>query len=233
MYEGLREGLVVNLKLALQERLRRKARVFLPRHPRLERIFRGTLAVYHRAINAGPLDQWLRVVMNRETEQFVSSLPYRRLDALEISGRKWQEWEFASYRSTSFPGYDVCEKPLEPGAFDIIFAEQVLEHVPWPSRAARNLWEMLRTGGVLVVDTPFLVRVHEEPIDCARWTETGLQYLLAEAGFELSAIRTGSWGNRACLRANFWSWRRYRPWHSLRNEPAFPLVVWAFARKGL
>jgi len=102
--------------------------------------------------------------MNREVEQFVQSMPYQQLDALEISGRKWQAWQFASYRSCSFPEYDICEKPLEAGAFDIIFAEQVLEHVPWPSRAARNLWAMLRNGGVLIVDTPFLVRVQRSPL---------------------------------------------------------------------
>jgi hypothetical protein len=91
---------------------------------------------------------------------------------------------------------------------------------------------MLRPGGTLVVTTPFLIRVHPSPFDCSRWTELGLKYLLAEAGFDLSRITTGSWGNRACVRSNFVDWRGWNPiLHSLRNEPDFPVHVWAFAKK--
>jgi SAM-dependent methyltransferase len=176
--------------------------------------------------------QWARVVMDGETERWVRALPYGSLAALEISGTKWASFGFASYRSVAYPEYDWCERPLAPEAFDLLIAEQVLEHVHWPYRAVRHAWEMLRPGGRLLVTTPFLVRVHAFPVDCSRWTETGLKYLLAEGGFPLEQIRTGSWGNRACVRANFRQWTSWVPWlHSVRNEPHFPVVVWALARK--
>jgi SAM-dependent methyltransferase len=176
--------------------------------------------------------QWCRVVMDRETEKFVGTLNYDSLDALEISGTKWKAFGFASYRNISFPEYDLCDQPLELNKFDIIIAEQVLEHVLWPFRAVSNLYKMLRPGGILVVTTPFLLRIHDEPADCSRWTEVGLKYLLAAGGFDLSNITTGSWGNRACVKANFDYWRRWIPWkHSLTNEPEFPVVVWAFCTK--
>ena len=38
-----------------------------------------------------------------------------------------------------------------------------------------------------------------------------------------------SWGNRQCVVGNFDRWPAYRRWHSLRNEPDFPVQVWAFA----
>lgn len=188
--------------------------------PRVERLF-------------GARDtQWARVIMDRETDYIVRSLGCSSLDALEISGDKWSRQNFASYKSVRFPEYDVCEKPLVLEAFDIIIAEQVLEHLLWPSRAVRNIFQMLRPGGYLLVTTPFLLRVHVAPVDCSRWTETGMKHLLAEAGFDLEAIRTGSWGNRACIRANFRRWQPWIPWkHSLRNEVDFPVVVWALARK--
>jgi SAM-dependent methyltransferase len=176
--------------------------------------------------------QWGRVVMDRETDQFVRSLNYSSFHALEISGTKWEQFGFAAYRSIDFPEYDICERVVENGAFDIVIAEQVLEHVVWPYRAVRNIYTMLRPGGVFVVTTPFLIRVHNHPVDCSRWTELGIKYLLAEAGFSLANISTGSWGNRSCVRANFCKWALWVPWkHSLRNEPEFPYVVWAFARK--
>jgi SAM-dependent methyltransferase len=176
--------------------------------------------------------QWARVVMDAATERFVRSLDYTALDALEISGRKWASFGFKSYRSAAYPDYDLCERPLATEEFNLVIAEQVLEHVLWPYRAVRHAWAMLRPGGVLLVTTPFLVRVHAFPTDCSRWTETGLKYLLAEGGFGLENVQTGSWGNRACVRANFRRWASWVPWlHSLRNEADFPVVVWAFAKK--
>jgi hypothetical protein len=48
---------------------------------------------------------------------------------------------------------------------------------------------MLNRGGILVVTTTFLIRIHEYPIDCSRWTPLGLQHLLRQCGF--LSIETG------------------------------------------
>jgi SAM-dependent methyltransferase len=156
--------------------------------------------------------QWARVVMDRETRRFVGSLDVGRLDALEISGTTdsvWATFGFASYQVANYPEYDICERPVATEAFDVVIAEQVFEHVLWPYRAARHVWEMLRPGGVFIVTTPFLVRIHGFPIDCSRWTPLGMK-----------------------LVANFSGWPDWVRWkHSLRNERDFPIVVWAFARK--
>jgi hypothetical protein len=91
---------------------------------------------------------------------------------------------------------------------------------------------MLKPGGAFLVTTPFLVKIHHAPTDCSRWTQTGLKYLLAEAGFDLARIQTGSWGNRACVRVGLRRFPRFvRGLHTLRNEPLYPVVVWALARK--
>lgn len=175
---------------------------------------------------------WPRVVMNRRVSQLIQALPLRSLRALEIGGANWKGQEFASYRSVDYPEYDLCAGPLEVGGFDLVIAEQVFEHLLWPYRAARNVWQMLRPGGHFLATTPFLVKVHDYPVDCSRWTETGLKYLLAEAGFHLDVVVTGSWGNRACVEAGFhsvWPWVPW--WHSLRNEPKYPVMVWALARR--
>lgn len=175
---------------------------------------------------------WDRIVMDRETTQWVRGLSPERLDALELSGTDWEgRARFRSYRSVQYPEFDICAGVL-PETFDLIIAEQVFEHLLWPYRAVRNVHAMLRPGGHFLVTAPFLVRVHEFPHDCSRWTQTGLRHLLAEGGFPIDDIRTASWGNRDCIAANFRHWQRYRPSrHSLANEPKFPVVVWALARK--
>jgi SAM-dependent methyltransferase len=170
--------------------------------------------------------------MDAECRKLVGALDYRNLDALEISGTRWQEFGFRSYRTVDYPEYDVCERPYAAEGYDLVIAEQVLEHVLWPYRAVRHVYQTLRPGGCFLVSTPFLIRVHGYPIDCSRWTELGMRHLLAEGGFDLEAITTGSWGNRSCVKANFNRWASYVTWlHSLRNEPDFPVVVWALARK--
>jgi SAM-dependent methyltransferase len=174
---------------------------------------------------------WSRVVMDRTTAEHVRGLDPAAKDVLEISGDKWREFGFASYRSVGFPDYDVCARPLDE-QFDIIILEQVFEHILYPSRAAKNLWTMLRPGGTLVVTTPFLLCIHDVPIDCSRWTPLGMKYLLAEAGFEPEKMVSGAWGNRACVIANFARWRTWNRYlHSLKNDPKFPIVVWVFAMK--
>lgn len=176
--------------------------------------------------------QWARVVMNREVKKFIESLDYKVMECLEIGGRNWEGFGFLSYRSVDYPEYDVCSGTVVGQTFDIIIAEQVFEHVLWPYRGVRNVWQMLKPGGVFVISTPFLLKIHGAPQDCSRWTELGLKHLLAEGGFPLENITTGSWGNRACVRSNFRSWVKYNPWlHSLHNESEFPVVVWGFARK--
>jgi SAM-dependent methyltransferase len=176
-------------------------------------------------------EDWVRVVEYRECFAFVRSLGPERLDALEISGGgRWKQLGFRSFLATDYPDYDVCERPLDR-QFDVIIADQVFEHLLWPYRAARNVYAMLKPGGTFVIATPFLIKLHPMPYDCTRWSETGLKYLLAEAGWQLDNITTGSWGNRACVTANFGRWAKCAPWRSLKNERHFPVTVWAFARK--
>lgn len=177
-------------------------------------------------------EHWARVIMNRETRELINSLRPNELKVLEISGNHWGIWmSFKDYKNVDYPLFDICESSLEE-TFDLIIAEQVFEHLLWPYRAGKNIYKMLNPHGYFLVTTPFLLRVHNVPNDCTRWTETGIKYFLAECGFTLEHIRTGSWGNRACIRANFSRWANYQPlFHSLRNEPAFPVVVWALAQK--
>jgi SAM-dependent methyltransferase len=176
---------------------------------------------------------WARVVMYQRCFQFIHSLEPENLNVLEISaGPQWKRaFKFRSFSETQFPEFDICSQTLDR-QFDLIIADQVFEHLPWPHRAGRNVLEMLFPGGWFIIATPFLLRVHKVPIDCYRWTEQGLSYMLQDCGFPEENIKTDSWGNRACLKANLKKWRRYGWYRSLRNEPDYPVVVWAFARKG-
>jgi SAM-dependent methyltransferase len=192
------------------------------------------MKIRHMAVRIGfDTTDWVRVVMYQECFAFIESIGPETIDVLEISGGNspWrQRFNFGSYTSTTFPDFDICAKIIDR-QFDLIIADQVFEHLAWPMRAGRNVYAMLRRGGYFVIATPFLIRVHEDPIDCSRWTERGLSYLLQECGFLAPDIKTGSWGNRKCLNANLSKWRKYGFYRSLANEPDLPVTVWAIARK--
>jgi hypothetical protein len=199
----------------------------LKRIPGLQKAVRFAREAWHPA----GWEMWVRVVMDQETDRLIRALDFKHSSALEISGEKWKGYGFGRYHSVEFPAYDVCLGVLND-QFDIIIAEQVFEHLLWPYRAVRNVFQMLTPDGAFLITTPFLIRIHDYPADCSRWTEVGIRHLLAEGGFDINRITTGSWGNRACVRSNFLKWTVYNRWlHSLKNEPEYPVVVWALARK--
>ncbi len=189
---------------------------------------------FRRAIRAAGYDttDWVRTVMYHKAFAFVAELCPEKLEVLEISGgNQWtRAFQFKSYEATVYPGFDICAEAM-PRQFDLIIADQIFEHLQWPYRAGRNVWRMLKPGGHMLIATPFLVRVHRSPIDCSRWTAEGLRYLLQECGFADEDIQADSWGNRSCVRGNLNRWRRRGFFGSLKNEPDYPVMVWAFARK--
>lgn len=175
---------------------------------------------------------WTRKVSDEQVRRLVKTLKPSGISALEISGTTWQSFGFRAYRSVEYPDFDISRDVLT-GSFDLIIAEHIFEHLLRPYNAGQNVLKMLRPGGHFLVVTPFIYKVHLDPFDCTRWTETGIKYFLAECGFPLELITTGSWGNYKCIKATFrQEYRLFNRYiHTLKNEPDLPIVVWAFAQK--
>jgi SAM-dependent methyltransferase len=172
-----------------------------------------------------------RVVAYREIDAWLDMQPSDRLDALEISaGWKWRTRQWRSYSEMNWPEHDICRERLDR-QFDIVIADNVWEHLPYPHRAARHVHDMLRPGGWFVNITPFLIRYHAVPVDCSRWTGMGMTHFLEEAGFDPDRITTGSWGNARAVKANLVRWQRAGWQRRFANDPRFPLTVWAIAQK--
>jgi SAM-dependent methyltransferase len=67
--------------------------------------------------------------------------------------------------------------PLADKSMDGVVIQAVLEHVLEPTVVVAEIHRVLRTGGVVYADTPFLQQVHEGPYDFTRFTESGHRYL--------------------------------------------------------
>ena len=172
-----------------------------------------------------------RTVAYRKIDAFLDTLPVQEMDALEIAaGWKWRERDWGSYTEMNWPEYDICDHVLDR-QFDICIADNVWEHLVRPYRATEHVLQMLKPGGIFINITPFMIRQHAVPVDCTRWTELGMRNFLAEVGFDEATIKTGSWGNRRAVKANLDRWARTGWQRRLKNEPNFPVTVWAIARK--
>jgi SAM-dependent methyltransferase len=174
---------------------------------------------------------WVRYVAYKECSKILNSLDPSRLDVLEVApGLYWRSnFKFKSYSKVNLPSFDICRDTTDE-RFDLVIADQVLEHVADPFAAVRNLRAMLKEGGHLLLIVPFMLKLHDFPYDCTRWSEVGLIFLLEKAGFDRSLIRSGAWGNQRCVRANLRKgWRMYGWGRDIRNEKEFPVMVWAVA----
>ncbi len=85
---------------------------------------------------------------------------------------------------------DAHAIPMADGCVDGVVVQAVLEHVLEPARVVSEIWRVLRPGGLVYAETPFLQQVHEGPYDFTRYTESGHRYLFRN--FEL--MRSGPCG---------------------------------------
>jgi len=181
----------------------------------------------HAVYGAPALRQYVRESMNRDLVEWFREIGPPALDAVEISGDSRAGYGWRSYTTLAYPAFDLMTSEPER-QYDVVICEQVLEHVSDPDAAVRTLGRLARTGGRILVSTPFLIRIHGAPDDYWRFTPLGLRTLLERQGLVVETVR--SWGNRAAVTSNLRRWSFYRPWRSLRNNPKLPVVVWAVAR---
>jgi SAM-dependent methyltransferase len=120
---------------------------------------------------------------------------------------------------------DVCDEGLlERRAdlrdfFDVVYSNNVFEHLRRPWVAARNIVAMLKPGGICITIAPFALRYHESPQDYFRYTHTGLASLfedagdveVLEAGYDITGRRNNWQGlgtaNDTVPLDNFGAWR--------------------------
>ena len=80
--------------------------------------------------------------------------------------------------------------PLADNCMDTVILSDVLEHIADPSLVLAEVWRILRPGGHVLVNTPFLYQVHEAPHDYYRYTQFGMSHLVSAAGFDIQELRT-------------------------------------------
>jgi ubiquinone/menaquinone biosynthesis C-methylase UbiE len=80
---------------------------------------------------------------------------------------------------------DLCSLPMRNDQVDLIFSSSVLEHVHDPEQAIREMYRVIKPGGYVYAEIPFMRAFHLAPVDYQRYTLPGLEALFSRYGFSL------------------------------------------------
>jgi uncharacterized protein YbaR (Trm112 family) len=103
---------------------------------------------------------------------------------------------------------DAHNLPFDSGSVDAVITTAVLEHVMYPERAAAEISRILKTGGLLYSEIPFMQQVHEGAYDFTRYTLSGHRRLFnsfseIEAGMTAGPGSALAWSIESYARAFF------------------------------
>ncbi|MBU74888.1 MAG: hypothetical protein CMM73_04185 [Rhodospirillaceae bacterium] len=108
----------------------------------------------------------------------------------------------------------ICDAhyiPYGDSVFDGVWIQAVLEHVLEPNKVVGEIHRVLKDGGVVYAETPFMQQVHEGAYDFTRYTVLGHRYLFRD--FE--ALDFG--GNKGANVSLAWS-LKYFAWAITRSH---------------
>jgi SAM-dependent methyltransferase len=97
---------------------------------------------------------------------------------------------------------DIGCVPLPDDSFDVVLCTEVLEHIPNTSAAFVELRRLCRPGGAIILTTPFMYPLHEEPYDFIRLTPYMIHRCAADSGLEIAELTTA--GDELQVAATVW-----------------------------
>jgi SAM-dependent methyltransferase len=126
--------------------------------------------------------------------------------------------------------------------FDTVVSTEVLEHVPDPLRALKEMYRVAKPGAHVIVSTPMYWPRHEVPYDFFRYPYDGILHLVKESGLELVKLynrghsyvflaQVFQFVHPVRLRAFTWLVNRLALWCDLHLNHDTHTLGWTFVAK--
>jgi SAM-dependent methyltransferase len=98
---------------------------------------------------------------------------------------------------------DAHSLPFHSEKFEAVILENLLEHVSNPFQVVKESFEVLKKGGILFVEVPFLYEFHNSPADYYRFTLSGVELLLNDFEKIDGGISVGPMGTLNAVMRNY------------------------------
>lgn len=164
---------------------------FLKKHPKVFFFFYYTLGV----------------CTGKNVKEAIKDIP-RGLVILNLaSGIKKIREDVINVDIFSFPGVkvvaDIGALPFSDNYADAVICEASLEHFKNPEKAVKEMYRVLKRGGLIYISTPFIVGFHASPDDYYRWTLPGLREFLKDFEEKEAGV---AWGPTYALTSVLREW---------------------------
>lgn len=131
------------------------------------------------------------LVTGRVLDVGCSTKPYKPLYAGRFTQYIGVDVPFSDHSKAFIDVFGRGEHlPFRSSAFDTVLLTEVLEHVPEPQLALKEVARMLAPGGTAIVSVPFMYRIHEAPYDFFRYTPYSMRHMAQAAGLQVNQVIT-------------------------------------------
>jgi glycosyltransferase involved in cell wall biosynthesis len=182
--------------------------------------------------------------MLQTLQRWVKTAPFSPQTALSIDNNPdidsmlQEKWPSISITRASYPEHDVQNLyRFGSNTFDIVYSHQVLEHVPKPWLAGREIVRVLKQGGIGIHTSCAFNPRHGQPAfnDYYRFLPDGL----AELFDGVHVLEKGEWGNRQAILYNVGiddghgalGGRRFSKTIGEASDGLYPWHTWIIFRK--
>lgn len=123
---------------------------------------------------------------------------------------------------------DAHNLPFADDTFDGVVAQAVLEHVVDPARCVSEIRRVLKAGGLVYAETPFMQQVHAGAFDFTRFTHLGHRRLFrdfdeVDSGATCGPAMALAWSFTGLLQSFARTSRQRRVARAIGHVASFPL----------